>query len=72
MLGQVVDATRDIAALERSLDANLNTLAATGRFDETLATLAAAVQLLAARAGDVSADHRRVDLNAARRPGKAA
>ena len=72
MLGQVVDATRDIAALERSLDANLNTLASTGRFDETLATLAAAVQLLAARAGDVAADQRRVDLNTVRRPGKAA
>lgn len=72
LLGKVVDATRDIAALERSLDANLNTLAATGRFDETLATLAAAVQLLAIRAGDVSGDQRRVDLQPARRTGKAA
>ena len=72
LLGKVVDATRDITALERSLDANLNTLAATGRFDETLATLAAAVQLLAARAGDVSSDARRVELQAARRTGKAA
>jgi biopolymer transport protein ExbB/TolQ len=72
LLGKVVDATRDISALERSLDANLNTLAATGRFDETLATLSAAVQLLAARAGDVSNDTRRVELQAARRNGKAA
>ena len=72
LLGKVVDATRDISALERSLDANLNTLAATGRFDETLATLAAAVQLLAARAGDVSNETRRVELQAARRAGKAA
>jgi biopolymer transport protein ExbB/TolQ len=72
LLGKVVDATRDISALERSLDANLNALAATGRFDETLATLAAAVQLLAARAGDVSNDPRRVELQAARRTGKAA
>ena len=61
-------ATRDIAALERSLDANLSTLAATGRFEETLTTLAAAVQLLAARA----ADQRRGDIDAVRRTGKAA
>ena len=72
LLSKVVDATRDISSLERSLDANLNTLAATGRFDETLATLAAAVQLLAARAGDVSSDARRVELQAVRRTGKAA
>ena len=72
LLGKVVDATRDISALERSLDANLNTLAATGRFDETLATLAAAVQLLAVRAGDVSGEPRRVELNTVRRTGKVA
>ena len=43
------------------------------RFLSTLAgTLAAAVQLLAARATDISGDHRRVDLHAGRSPGKAA
>jgi hypothetical protein len=47
-------------------------LASAGRFDETLATLAAAVQLLAVRAGDASSDARRVELQAARRNGKAA
>lgn len=72
LLGKVVEATRDITALERSLDANLGALAASGRFDETLATLAAAVQLLAVRAGDAAADSRRVDLQPARRTGKAA
>lgn len=72
LLGKVVDATRDISSLERSLDANLNALASTGRFDETLATLAAAVQLLAARAGDVSNETRRIELQATRRTGKAA
>ena len=61
-------ATRDIAALERSLDANLSTLAETGRFEETLTTLAAAVQLLAAR----TVDQRRGDIDAVRRTGKAA
>jgi hypothetical protein len=72
MLGSVVDATRDISMLERSLDANLSRLATTGRFEETLATLAAAVQLLAARAGDVAGDPRRIDLHSARSTGKAA
>jgi len=72
LLGKVVDATRDISSLERALDSNLNTLASAGRFDETLATLAATVQLLAARAGDVSNDTRRIELQAARRAGKAA
>jgi hypothetical protein len=64
----IVEATRDIAALERSLDANLSTLAATGRFEETLTSLAAAVQLLAVRA----ADQRRVEAEVVRRTGKAA
>jgi len=63
----VVEATRDIAALERSLDANLATLSSTGRFEETLTTLAAAVQLLAARAADQGRD-----VHAIRRTGKAA
>jgi biopolymer transport protein ExbB/TolQ len=70
LLGEVVGATRDIAALERSLDANLATLAATGRFEETLTTLAAAVQLLAARAH--AADARASELQSAHRFGKAA
>jgi biopolymer transport protein ExbB/TolQ len=70
LLGEVVGATRDIATLERALDANLATLSATGRFEETLATLAAAVQLLAAR--PAAADQRTVDLQSARRVGKAA
>lgn len=70
LLGDVVTATRDIASLERSLDSNLTALTSTGRFEETLGMLAAAVQLLAARAGDAS-PARRVDLSASC-PGKAA
>jgi hypothetical protein len=72
LIGQVVDAAHNVTLLERSLDANLATLSKTGRFEETLATLAAAVQLLAARAQDVSLEPRRVDLQAAVRSGKAA
>jgi biopolymer transport protein ExbB/TolQ len=71
LLARVVDATRDVTSLERALESNLTTLGAAGRFDETLATLSAAVQLLAARAGDV-AEPRRVDLVPARRSGIAA
>ncbi len=71
LLGKVVDATHNVAALERALDNNLSTLAGSGRFEETLATLAAAVQLLAARAQDASAENRRVDLHVSAR-GKAA
>ena len=40
--------------------------------EETLDTLAAAVQLLAARAGDITADARRVHVHALRATGKAA
>jgi hypothetical protein len=67
-----VEATRDLATLERTLESNLGTLTATGRFEETLTTLAAAVQLLAARAGDAAAEPRRVALHAVRPIGKAA
>jgi len=72
LLEKVVDATRDVAALERVLDANLSTLRATGRFEELVATLAASVQLLAVRASDVAAAPRHVELQASRRNGKAA
>ncbi len=68
VLEGLVGAARDIASLERTLDANLATLSTTGRFEETLATLSAAVQLLAARA----ADQRRGDVEVGRRVGKAA
>jgi hypothetical protein len=71
LLGDVVDATRDIRALERSLDANLGALATSGRFEETLSMLAAAVQMLASRAGD-TADRRRLDPGSLCSSGKAA
>lgn len=68
LLGSVVNATRDITSLERTLDANLAALAATGRFEETLATLAAAVHLLSARATARGLE----EIEAARKSGKAA
>ena len=72
LLSKVVEATHNVAALERSLDSNLATLSASGRFEETLATLSAAVQLLAARAQDASVAPRRVELPDVVRYGKVA
>jgi hypothetical protein len=68
LLGGVVAATRDLATLERTLDANLAAVASTGRFEETLATMAAAVHLLSARATARSFE----EIEAARTSGKAA
>ena len=53
ILGRVVEATRDLASLERTLARNLETAAASARFEETLNALGAAVQLLASRTGHV-------------------
>ena len=72
LLTRVVDATHNVAALELTLESNLSALADSGRFEETLATLSAAVQLLAARAQDSAVEPRRVDLQGAHRAGKAA
>ncbi len=68
LLGQVVAATRDVADLERTLDANLAALSATGRFEETLAALTAAVHLLSARSMAKGRD----DMDETRRLGRAA
>jgi hypothetical protein len=67
-LADMGGATREIATLERTLDANLATLSATGRFEEAITTLAATVQLLSARATSRSLD----EIEASRRHGKAA
>jgi hypothetical protein len=68
LLAGVVEATRDIATLERTLESNLSLLSATGRFEETLTTLAAAVHLLSARTMARGLD----DIESARSSGKAA
>lgn len=68
MLAGVVEATRDIATLERTLEANLTVLSTTGRFEETLTSLAAAVHLLSARAMARGLD----EVESARSSGKAA
>lgn len=71
LLANVVNATRDLTTLEKSLNDNLATLAASGRFEEVLATLAASTQLLAARASAAGAP-RPVELSGVSPSGKAA
>lgn len=71
LLAAVVNATRDLTTLEKSLNDNLATLAASGRFEEVLATLAASTQLLAARAS-APAPRRAVELSGVSPSGKAA
>ncbi len=68
LLENLMATSRDVADLERSLDANLAALSATGRFEETLAALTAAVHLLSARAIARGRD----DMDEVRRVGKAA
>lgn len=55
ILGRVVEATRDLASLERTLARNLETAAASAKFEETLNALGAAVQLLASRTSPAAA-----------------
>jgi hypothetical protein len=50
-----VEATRDLASLERTLARNLETAAASAKFEETLNALGAAVQLLASRTSPAAA-----------------
>ncbi len=56
ILLKVVDATGQVRKLEEALNGNLAALAGAGNFEETATSLAAAVQLLAARLGQSSSD----------------
>ena len=71
LLASVVDAPRDLATLEKTLNDNLATLTSSGRFEEVLATLAASTQLLAARAG-AAGGPRSIELSGVSPSGKAA
>jgi hypothetical protein len=63
LLSSVVDATRDLRSLEQALEDNLNAVVNSGKFDETMSTLAAAIQLFASRVGAEGAAWPRVVLN---------
>ena len=70
LLLQVVDATRQLTALEEALNRNLSSLAAGHQFEQTLHGLSAAIHLLNARLGELPAPH--VGLRTGRQEGQAA
>jgi hypothetical protein len=71
VLLKVVDATGHVQQLETELNRNLKALAGAKHFEETVLSLAAAVQLLSARLGS-TADIRQVQLELPKRTGQAA
>lgn len=72
VLLKVVEATGQIRILEEALNSNLASLAGSHHFEQTAGSLAAAVQLLAARLRQPLAVHNEVDLGGNPRSGHAA
>ncbi len=62
VLLKVVDATEQVTRLENTLNRNLQSLAGARNFEETVVSLAAAIQLLSARLGQMPADGRTIEL----------
>jgi biopolymer transport protein ExbB/TolQ len=62
VLLKVVEATGEVARLEDTLNRNLRSLAGAKNFEETVVSLAAAIQLLSSRLGHLSAGDSRIDL----------
>lgn len=62
ILTRAVEATAEVTRLEDVLNRNLAALAGAGRFEETVVSLAAAIQLLSARLGHVPGDAHAVQL----------
>jgi biopolymer transport protein ExbB/TolQ len=63
VLLKVVEATDQVARLEETLNRNLHSLAGAKNFEETVVSLAAAIQLLSSRVGHLpSADTRKIEL----------
>jgi hypothetical protein len=63
VLLKVVDATGQVKKLETTLNENLSALAGSRNFEETVMSLAAAIQLLTTKLHAVSPSAARVDLN---------
>jgi biopolymer transport protein ExbB/TolQ len=63
VLLKVVEATDQVGRLENALNRNLQSLAGARNFEETVVSLAAAIQLLAARLGQAPAEARTVELS---------
>ena len=62
VMSQVAQATGDVMTLEKSLNDNLDALANTGRFEEVLLSLSAAIHMMTARGSATSAKSTPVDL----------
>ena len=62
VLLKVVDATEQVTQLETTLNRNLQSLAGAGNFEETVVSLAAAIQLFSARLGQIPAEGRTIEL----------
>jgi biopolymer transport protein ExbB/TolQ len=62
VLLKVVEATDQVGRLEQALNRNLQALSGAKNFEETVVSLAAAIQLLAARLGQSPAETRTIEL----------
>lgn len=71
-LARALEATAEITRLEDALNRNLAALAGAQNFEQTVVSLAAALQLLVARLNDAPADGRAVRLDSTRRTPHAA
>ena len=61
VLGQVVEATGNVIKLEEALNENLQSLAGSKNFEETVMSLSAAIHLLNTRLGQIPQE-KRVDI----------
>ncbi|MHB8955681.1 MAG: MotA/TolQ/ExbB proton channel family protein [Pirellulaceae bacterium] len=72
LMGRIVEATGDVMKLETSLNQNLQALAGSKNFEDTVMSLAAAIHLLNTRLGATDHETRRVDLGPSKLQGRAA
>ena len=62
LMKQVMQATGDVMQLETALNQNLNSLAGSKNFEDTVMSLSAAIHLLNSRLGSTPVDSKQVDL----------
>jgi biopolymer transport protein ExbB/TolQ len=72
LMARIVEATGDVMKLESSLNQNLQALAGSQNFEDTVMSLAAAIHLLNTRLGATDSESRRVDLGSPKVQGRAA
>ncbi len=72
LMARIVEATGEVMKLETSLNQNLQALAGSQNFEDTVMSLAAAIHLLNTRLGATDSESRRVDLGPPKVQGRAA